>query len=321
MNDFQDDYLEKFPLSINAERIRELRAEPFPKKYAGKFSFLQEVIANLPNFKSRLVDYDGDVVRIGDPGELSADQKVAVETALKDLMPWKKGPFCLFGHEIDAEWRSDIKWRRLLPKITPMAGRRVADIGCNNGYYMYRMAAQNPELVVGFEPMLKNYFEFEVLQRYAQVPNLYFERFGVEHIDLYQSFFDTVFCMGILYHHQDPLGILKKIRHSMAPGAQLIIDCQGIAGNEPVALLPKNKYTAGVGFWFLPTISCLEHWVSRTGFRNIEIFYTDYLTSHEQRATKWAPIKSLDDFLDPNDKTRTVEGYPAPMRFYLTAMK
>ncbi|MFO0447474.1 MAG: DUF1698 domain-containing protein, partial [Pseudomonadota bacterium] len=35
------------------------------------------------------------------------------------------------------------------------------------------------------------------------------------------------------------------------------------------------------------------------------------------RSTAWAPIKSLQDFLDPQDSTRTVEGYPAPWRHYL----
>lgn len=37
-------------------------------------------------------------------------------------MPWRKGPFSLYGVEIDTEWRSDLKWDRVLPHLSPLAG-------------------------------------------------------------------------------------------------------------------------------------------------------------------------------------------------------
>ena len=48
--------------------------------------------------------------------------------------------------------------------------------------------------------------------------------------------------------------------------------------------------------------------------------YTD-ITSEEQRKTEWSFDQSLEDFLDENDKTKTVEGYPAPKRVYVKARK
>ncbi|MDD3576610.1 MAG: DUF1698 domain-containing protein, partial [Halothiobacillus sp.] len=42
----------------------------------------------------------------------------------------------------------------------------------------------------------------------------------------------------------------------------------------------------------------------------------------EQRATDWTDFKpSLADFLDPVDRSKTIEGYPAPLRAILTAKK
>ena len=35
--------------------------------------------------------------------------------------------------------------------------------------------------------------------------------------------------------------------------------------------------------------------------------------------TKWINTESLDDFLDPADPLKTVEGYPAPVRVVITA--
>jgi len=44
-------------------------------------------------------------------------------------------------------------------------------------------------------------------------------------------------------------------------------------------------------------------------------------TTEEQRSTDWMQFQSLPDFLDPKDPTRTIEGYPAPIRATLVADK
>ena len=41
----------------------------------------------------------------------------------------------------------------------------------------------------------------------------------------------------------------------------------------------------------------------------------------EQRSTEWMTFESLPDFLDPKDHSKTVEGYPAPLRAVLKARK
>lgn len=44
-------------------------------------------------------------------------------------------------------------------------------------------------------------------------------------------------------------------------------------------------------------------------------------TTEEQRRTEWMVTESLADFLDPNDRSKTVEVYPAPQRAVLIARK
>ena len=44
-------------------------------------------------------------------------------------------------------------------------------------------------------------------------------------------------------------------------------------------------------------------------------------STEEQRRTEWMVTESLADFLDPNDPTKTIEGYPAPLRAVLIARK
>lgn len=283
------------------------------------FQNLRTLRTGLNDIKASHIHLDKAVVELGVADDIPVSSQGTFEGFLQELMPWKKGPFNLCGTEIDAEWRSDVKWERLLPYVGSLQGKRIADIGCNNGYFMLRMAAEHPEFVIGFEPVVKHWYTFDFLNHLAQQPNLFFELLGVEHIDLFPNMFDVMFCLGILYHHTDPVSLLRKMRTALAKGGTLIIDCQGIPGEEPVALTPQNRYAGATGIWFLPTESCLRHWLSRAGFQKVEVFYNEVLSPEEQRSSAWAPIKSLADFLDPVDSTRTVEGYPAPRRFYLLA--
>lgn len=94
------------------------------------------------------------------------------------------------------------------------------------------------------------------------------------------------------------------------------------AGGLPLCLVPRGKYAGGSGMWFLPNRQALVHWLERANFRNVTVFYAAPLSTDEQRATPgWAPLKSLSDNLNPRDPTQTVEGYPAPWRYYVRATR
>ena len=80
----------------------------------------------------------------GDNCKLILDDSVRLEipnfsSEIKDiaiaLKPWRKGPFNLNELFIDSEWRSFIKFNILKPYLN-LEGKSVADVGCNNGYYM-----------------------------------------------------------------------------------------------------------------------------------------------------------------------------------------
>jgi tRNA (mo5U34)-methyltransferase len=42
-------------------------------------------------------------------------------------------------------------------------------------------------------------------------------------------------------------------------------------------------------------------------------------STQEQRSTEWMSFHSLENFLDPDDHSKTIEGYPAPRRAIITA--
>ncbi len=265
-------------------------------------------------------DFSADVVRIGSRDELEGPESEMVYRAMRDFMPWRKGPFEVFGTEIDAEWRSERKWNRVLPVLPDLRHKVVADIGSNNGYYMFRMAHHQPRLVMGFEPYLQHYFAFQTLNSFAGCRNLCTELLGVEHVSLFKKSFDVVFLMGILYHRASPIDVLREIRSAMKPGGMLIVESQGIPGNEPCALFPEKRYAKVPGTYFVPTGACLANWISRAGFGETEIFFSHSMSGREQRRTDWMVFESYEDFIDKEDPSRTVEGYPAPVRLFVQAV-
>ena len=267
------------------------------------------------------LDFTGDTVQIGRAGELGKSDQGKVLQALKTFIPWRKGPFEIFGTEVDAEWRSEKKWRRLQTVLPDLQGKVIADIGSNNGYYLFRMAAKKPELALGFEPLLHHHYTFKTLNNLAGQQNIHSEMLGVEHLGLFERCFDLIFMMGILYHRISPVEVLKETLKSLKPGGTIIVESQAIPGDEPIALFPESTYAKVPGTWFVPTGPCLVNWLTRSGYEDVELFFSHPMNSSEQRRTPWMTFESYDDFIDQNNPELTVEGYPAPIRVYIKARK
>ena len=244
------------------------------------------------------------------------------ETVVGAFIPWRVGPWWFDGTLIDSEWRCDVRWGRIVNHSGSLFSKaKVADVGCNNGYFMFRTLEKNPDLVVGFEPVIKHYYGFHLFQNIYKARRLHFEPFGFQQLEMYPQFFDVILCLGVLYHHPNPMEILELARAALAPQGKLIIECQGIDGGEPVALMPKSRYGGCKGYWWLPTVSCLQNWIQRAGFSQSCVFHNEFLDQGEQRKTSFAPYHSLEDQLNPTDPAQTIEGYPAPKRFYLMVSK
>jgi len=275
----------------------------------------------LGEYRTNHTDCAGDTVRIGQADELTEEQRLHLEQQLRCFMPWRKGPFSVFGIDIDAEWRSERKWNRLSEKLPDLRGKTVADIGCNNGYYMFRMVPHQPRLVLGFEPSVQHYYCFKSLNALAGFDNLDIDLLGGEHIGLFGETFDVIFLMGIIYHRISPLELLKDIHKALKPGGTLIIESQAIPGDEPVALFPEKTYAKAPGTYFVPTGTTCRNWLLRSGFNRAELFCSHPMSSAEQRRTDWMVFESYQDYISPDNPTRTVEGYPAPWRIFLSAVK
>ncbi|KKW52066.1 tRNA 5-methoxyuridine(34)/uridine 5-oxyacetic acid(34) synthase CmoB [Pantoea sp. BS_8] len=285
----------------------------------GHFRDWYKSLEYLPQLEPQRLDLLHSVS--ADRDDISDRHRQGIEKLLRNLMPWRKGPYSLYGTEINTEWRSDWKWDRVLPHISSLAGRTVLDVGCGSGYHMWRMIGAGAHLVVGIDPMQLFLCQFEAVRKLLNDDRrAHLLPLGIEQLPVLQAF-DTVFSMGVLYHRRSPLDHLMQLKNQLVSGGELVLETLVIEGDVNQVLVPGERYAQMRNVYFIPSAEALKSWLEKCGFIDVRIVDFAVTTTDEQRRTDWMTSESLAEFLDPADSSKTVEGYPAPLRAVLVATK
>ena len=300
-----------------------------PNKHGDLAQWLA-ITNQLPEVKTKELNFDLDTVTIGKKNELSSEQFKQLHDGLLALSPWRKGPYNIFGVHIDTEWRSDWKWQRLAPHIQNLKNRRVLDVGCGTGYHCWRMLGAGAEYVMGIDPSIRFLVQHRLINSYAQQANFDFLPLGIEDMPTDMPYFDTVFSMGVLYHRRQPLEHLMELSNLMQAGGELIletliIDEDKLSESDHGILSPKanslDRYAQMRNVWSIMTVNKILELLEHAGFKKSHCVDQNTTTTAEQRSTEWMAFHSLSNFLDPLDPSKTIEGYPAPKRGIFIAAK
>jgi 2-polyprenyl-3-methyl-5-hydroxy-6-metoxy-1,4-benzoquinol methylase len=68
------------------------------------------------------------------------------------------------------------------------------------------------------------------------------------------EYFDTVFCMGILYHQREPRAALARIGQLLRPGGELVLETLVLAGGQDDVLIPPGRYAKMNNVYAIPTV-------------------------------------------------------------------
>jgi len=321
MIDYQPLYNNLLDAKANAwvKILPQQLATAFDLTRHGNLEQWQTVIECLPKLATTHRLLDVDAVQIGLSDDLSETAKMQLEHQLKALHPWRKGPYNLFGINIDTEWRSDWKWNRLKNHISPLNHRMVLDVGSGNGYHCWRMLGAGAKMVIGIDPLLLNVMQFQLVRKLHGEAPLYVLPLGIEELPYGLNAFDTVFSMGVLYHRRSPIDHLLELRDCLQPGGELVLETLVIDGRLGEVLLPEGRYARMRNVWFLPSCETLISWLKRCGFKNIRLVDVTTTSTEEQRSTEWMQFNSLKDFLSAENPQLTCEGLPAPKRAIIIA--
>ncbi|MEZ9655367.1 tRNA 5-methoxyuridine(34)/uridine 5-oxyacetic acid(34) synthase CmoB [Vibrio splendidus] len=286
----------------------------------GDFDRWLRALNKIPQAVPDQVDLKNSVT-IGSSTPFHTGELKKLESLLKTFHPWRKGPYTVHDIHIDTEWRSDWKWDRVLPHISPLKNRSVLDVGCGNGYHMWRMLGEGARLTVGIDPSHLFLVQFEAIRKLmGDDQRAHLLPLGIEQLPKLEAY-DTVFSMGVLYHRRSPLDHLIQLKDQLASGGELVLETLVIEGDENAVLVPVDRYAQMRNVYFFPSARALKRWLEQVGFEDVRIVDENVTTIGEQRTTEWMTHNSLPDYLDPNDPSKTVEGHPAPRRAVLVATK
>ncbi|CAG1772264.1 tRNA U34 carboxymethyltransferase [uncultured bacterium] len=316
-----DDYQALFSLLVGkADSWLERLPEQLTTAYSahGDLAAWQHTVAHLPDVHPSHISLHDSVI-IGAADDLTAIEQAQLKQQLLSLHPWRKGPYQIFGINIDTEWRSDWKWQRLKDEIAPLKNRLVLDVGCGNGYHAWRMLGQGAKAVIGIDPTLLSVMQFQAIKKLHGDAPVYVLPLGIEAVPDNLQCFDTVFSMGVFYHRRSPFDHLYELKGCLRAGGELVLETLVIDGGLNEVLVPEDRYAKMRNVWFLPSCETLISWLKRCGFKNTRLVDVSSTTTEEQRSTEWMRFHSLNDFLHPDDLTLTCEGLPAPKRAIIIA--
>ena len=307
------------PLAEHHVALRAALVDHYESDEHGRSREWDAALAGMPTTEVTQYKLDEGRISLTQPSSLELDIELFT-SQLKAFMPWRKGPWQILGVPIDTEWRSDWKWDRLQPHITPVTGRNVLDIGTGNGYFLYRMLGSGAELAVGVDPTRLFLYQFQLIQNLLPPNNAHLLPLRGEHLPAFNSF-DTVFSLGVLYHRRSPVDHIGELLSFARDGGEIVLETLIAPGDANTILVPENRYAKMSNIWFLPSADALENLVRRVGLENVRTVDVNITSPKEQKATDWMEFQSLADFLDPNDHSLTVEGYPAPRRAIVVGNK
>jgi len=280
-----------------------------------------ETVAGLPDLEPSFTQLDQDRITVGARRDMSSKQYQGLERGLRELAPWRKGPYEVFGCHIDTEWRSDWKWQRLAPYISPLTNRDVLDIGCGNGYHGWRMLGAGARYVLGIDPSMRFFVQFLALQKFIQHDRFDFLPLGIEDLPQDWPKFETVFSMGVIYHRRNPINHLRELFSLTKPGGEVVLETLIVAHADGGVLTPIERYAQMRNVWSILTVDKTLSLLHEAGFENARCVNENQTSLEEQRQTPWMQFHSLAEFLDPQDANKTIEGYPAPRRGIFIAKK
>ena len=246
---------------------------------------------------------EAGVITLGPPeSELDSLRQRALS-----LGPWRKGPFRVGGLLIEGHWKSDLKWNRAIRAAGDIRGKTVIDVGCNNGYYLFRMREAGASHAIGFDPVAQFENQFLFLNEFARDPSIDFIRSGYQEMGAATA--DIVFCMGVIYHQKNPMDVLEKLLGALRPGGRIILETMGLDIGEN-CLVPSGRYAGSSGIWFVPGPGAVANWCKRTGLKCTLADVWD--ARDEQQKTQFAELPLTTDFYHGE---KTSEGYPLPLRY------
>jgi len=168
-----------------------------------------------------------------------------------------------------------VKWNRIKHYIgaIDLRGKRVLDMGCNDGFFSLKMSQAGAREVIGIDIS-----EFHVKKARFVMDAFGVQNVTIEQLSIYDNAlremgsFDFVLCMGFLHRVQSPLSVVEVLAEIsnvvLWEWKSLRESSHGlpIMKFSGVRSIPSDDYSVA---YFLPSVICVVEMVKYYGFHHI----------------------------------------------------
>lgn len=189
------------------------------------------------------------------------------------------------------------RWQMILPELQRKfqgrwASTRVLDTACNEGWFSFEVAKLGAKEVVGFDAREVNIRKAELVQAQAGASNVTFHVDNIFNVspERYGTY-DLVMCLGLMYHLEDPMGALRRLRSVATDfcvietevaraGVSIAIERGPNVGvvdtKEVIAVIAEpefkwNPLQSVTGIVLVPNLAALKVMLQHAGFRDIRV--------------------------------------------------
>jgi len=187
-----------------------------------------------------------------------------------------------------------------------MAGKRFIDVGCWDGQNCVEAVKRGAEQVVGVDLCTSDELHRNV------------EEFGFEFLQmdvlsekwLELDSFDVVLCTGVLYHVENPLSLLFRLRRVTDELLVLETATYKVAEDRPVLVLSPVDQRKNASNWWFPNKLGVFEMLKAAGFADVTIADERPRTTSSRLTVHARPVRldSYDRVLPRQPEVMSIEG-------------
>jgi tRNA (mo5U34)-methyltransferase len=171
------------------------------------------------------------------------------------------------------------QWEEVSALLPDLAGKRVLDVGCNDGFFLFACRRRGAEEVVGVETEEHFYNHAVLVNRLLGLGGITVHRMSAYDVGELGAF-DVTLALGLIYHLKSPLLFLE--RAAPITTATIVVETavrnsaedlenrdRGIRGAPAMDFVenpPAHLHPEGGPNWWVPNSECVEAMLRSCGF-------------------------------------------------------
>ncbi|MDJ0674187.1 MAG: methyltransferase domain-containing protein [Calothrix sp. MO_167.B42] len=177
----------------------------------------------------------------------------------------------------------------------------ILDLACNEAYFMFEMLKRGAKYGLGVEGRKENIEKALFIQQALNYPNCDFQHQDVFEFNYEKDKFDIVLLLGIIYHVENPIGLIRKA--ALASSKYLFVETQLCKSDRHIPFgwgtpneylhgesyfvvhteqEPENPLASLAGLSLIPNLFTVVKILRHLGFQSIIQLHPNYLVQEPQ---------------------------------------